>query len=69
MKQNVGLTDRIIRMIIAITLGSVYYMDFVSGTAAIVVVVLAVIGLVTSLIGYCPIYHILGISTAAEKKE
>jgi len=69
MKQNMGLTDRIIRMIIAITLGSIYYMNFVSGTAAVIVVILAAISLITSLIGYCPIYHILGIGTAGEKKE
>jgi len=69
MKQNVGLTDRIIRVMIAIILGSVFYMDFVSGTAAIIVVVLAVINLVTGIIGWCAIYAALGISTAAEDEN
>jgi F0F1-type ATP synthase assembly protein I len=69
MKQNVGLTDRIIRVMIAIILGSIYFMDFVSGTTAIIVLVLAIIGMVTGIAGYCLLYALVGISSAADKDK
>jgi hypothetical protein len=34
-----------------------------SGLAAIILGLIAVIFIVTSLIGYCPVYQLLGIST------
>ena len=69
MKENVGLTDRLIRVMIAIIFGSVYFMDFATGTMAIVILVLAIIGMVTGILGYCPLYHIVGISSAASKED
>lgn len=63
MKKNMGTADRIIRTILAITLAVLYYMGIISGTTAVVLGILAVIFLLTSLLGYCPLYAPLGIQT------
>ncbi len=63
MKKNMGSADKIIRIVLAITVGVLYYTNIISGTAAIVLGALAVIFLLTSLISFCPLYVPLGITT------
>jgi len=63
MKSNVSFLDRIIRFLIAVAVGVLYYMDIISGTTAIILGAVAVIFFVTSLINFCPLYKALGIST------
>lgn len=63
MKNNVGTADRIIRIILAIVMAALYFTGTVTGTFGIVLVVLAGVFVLTSLIGFCPIYAILGIKT------
>lgn len=63
MKKNMGQTDRIIRIIAAIVIAVLYFAHVITGTLAIVLGVIAVIFLVTSLIGFCPLYTLLGVST------
>jgi hypothetical protein len=63
MKNNVGSADRIIRIILAIVMAALYFTGTVTGTFGIVLVVLAGVFVLTSLIGFCPIYAILGIKT------
>ena len=60
-----GSADRIIRAIIAITLGVLYYFNvgFMTGTLGIVLLVVAAVFLLTSLVSFCPIYPIFGLST------
>ncbi|HHL52772.1 MAG TPA: DUF2892 domain-containing protein [Flammeovirgaceae bacterium] len=67
MKANMGGADRAIRLIIAIVLGVLYYMGVISGTLGIVLLVVAAVFLLTSLVSFCPLYPLLGIST--KKKE
>jgi hypothetical protein len=55
MTQNVGSTDRIVRVVIGIVLLAAALM-FLSGTFAIIAGVLGVIMLVTAAIGWCPLY-------------
>ena len=69
MKQNMGTVDRIIRLTVVVIIGVLYYVGQLSGTVAIVLGIVAVAFLGTSLIGWCPAYLPLGISTRkAEKK-
>lgn len=69
MKTNMGTTDRIIRLIVVAAIAGLYFAGQLSGTVAIVLGVVAVAFLGTSLIGWCPAYLPLGISTRkAEKK-
>jgi len=63
MKKNMGGADRIIRIIIAIVVGILYYMEIISGTLGTVLLVLAGVFLLTSFINFCPLYTVLGINT------
>jgi len=63
MKKNMGSTDKIIRVIIAAVIGLIYYLDYISGTIAYVLMAVAIILLVTSLVNFCPLYRLLGTST------
>ena len=58
-----GGTDRIIRIIIAIVVGVLYYTGTISGTLGTVLLVLGVVFLLTSFINFCPLYTVLGINT------
>ena len=65
MKLNMGSADRIIRTIIAITLGVLYYykIGFMTGTIGIVLLVVAAVFLLTSLVSFCPLYTMFGLNT------
>lgn len=58
-----GTIDRIIRTVLAILVGVLYFTGQISGTVAIVLGVLAVIFLLTSFVSFCPLYLPFGIST------
>lgn len=69
MKPNVGNLDKIIRILLA-ALGLVlYFTHVVTGTLGIVVLVIAVLLVVTSLMGFCPLYPLLKISTLKKKDK
>jgi len=63
MKKNMGTVDRIIRTIIAIVIGVLYFIGQISGTLAIILGIVAVAFLLTSFISWCPSYVPFGIST------
>jgi uncharacterized membrane protein YtjA (UPF0391 family) len=67
MKKNMGSTDKIIRIIIALLIGVLYYTGTISGTTALVLGILALVFAITSLISFCPLYLPLGISTCKKK--
>ncbi len=66
MKKNMGTLDRMIRTLLAILVGILYYLDIISGTVAIVLGVLAIVFLLTSMISTCPLYMPFGLSTRKE---
>jgi Protein of unknown function (DUF2892) len=68
MKKNMGSTDKIIRILIAIVIGILYYTGTISGTAAVVLGIFAIVFVLTSLISFCPLYPPLGISTCKNKQ-
>lgn len=67
MKKNMGSADRIIRVLIAAVIAILYMNGIISGTLGIVLLVLGGIFVATSLINFCPIYAILGVSTCKTK--
>jgi hypothetical protein len=67
MKTNMGGLDRILRVLVAIVIGVLYFTHQISGTVALVLGAFAVIFVATSLISFCPLYLPFGIST--KKKE
>lgn len=69
MKKNMGNTDRIIRIIIALIVLSLYLTNFIEGTIAYILLALSSIFVLTSLVGMCGLYAIFGISTCKVKQE
>lgn len=63
MKKNMGGADRIIRTILAIVVAILYFTNQITGTAAIILGMIAVAFLLTSFIGFCPLYVPFRIST------
>jgi K+-transporting ATPase A subunit len=66
MKRNMGSADRLIRTLIAVGIAVLYFTGLISGKVAIILAVVAVVFLLTSLVGRCPGYIALGISTNKE---
>lgn len=58
-----GLLDRALRTIIAIVIIALYLAGQITGIAALILGIIAVIFLVTSAVSYCPLYVPLKIST------
>ena len=67
MIKNMGLIDRVIRVVLAAVVAVLYFTGQLTGTAAIILGVLAAIFVITSAIGFCPLYYPFKISTM--KKE
>jgi hypothetical protein len=63
MKANIGFFDKIVRIVIAIGLLMLYFTNIISGALSIILLIAAAILLITSFTGFCPIWHLLGIST------
>ena len=67
MKKNMGALDKSLRVLIAIIIALLYYLDVIEGTLAYVLMAIAIIFLITSFISFCPLYTILGINTCRRK--
>jgi uncharacterized protein (DUF58 family) len=67
MKKNMGTIDRLIRTLVAVVIGFLLLLGKISGFLAVVFGIFAVVLLLTSAIGWCPLYSPLGISTKREK--
>jgi len=63
MKANLHLADRIVRIVLAFTLIILYLQSLVSGAVGIIMLAVATLLLITAWINFCPLYHLLGIST------
>jgi hypothetical protein len=63
MKKNMGTLDRVIRIILAVLFAVLYFTNTVTGTWGIVLLVVAAVFLLTSLVGFCPLYVPFKIST------
>lgn len=67
MKKNMGSTDKIVRILLAIVFAALYFTGTVSGTLGVVLLVLGGVFLATSFISFCPLYTIFGLSTCKTK--
>ena len=68
MKRNLGTADKIIRVIIAAVVAVLYFTNIITGTFGIVMMVIAGVLLLTSLVSFCPLYAMVGLSTCLSKK-
>ncbi|MRI01703.1 DUF2892 domain-containing protein [Kriegella sp. EG-1] len=69
MKKNMSKIDRIIRIALALILGTLYYNGIISGTLGLVLLILSVVFIFTSVLSFCPLYTIFGINTCQVKSE
>jgi hypothetical protein len=67
MKTNMGSADRIARILVAVLIAVLYFANVLSGTLAIVLLVVASAFVITSFLGFCPLYFPFGISTQRKK--
>ncbi|MCC6185628.1 MAG: DUF2892 domain-containing protein [Chitinophagaceae bacterium] len=67
MKKNIGSTDKIIRIMVALIIIVLYFTNQISGTVSFILLALAGIFAVTSLLNFCPLYLPFGISTCKKK--
>ncbi len=63
MKKNMGTIDRAIRTLLAIVIALLYFADAITGMAAIILGIIAVIFILTSAVSFCPMYVPFKIST------
>lgn len=62
-----GSFDRFFRVMLALTVAMLWYLNVINGTLAIVLLILAGIFVITSVVGFCPLYTLLGVNTCSHK--
>jgi len=67
MKKNVGSTDKVISIILAVIGVVLFLTNVASGTLGYIVLAISAILVITSIISFCPIYIPFGINTAKKK--
>lgn len=67
MKKNMGSIDKTIRIMVAIVIAILYFTNVISGTAAIILGIIAVAFVLTSLMSFCPLYFPFNINTTKKK--
>ena len=69
MKKNMSNADKGVRTLIAVAIAVLYYLDIIQGTLAYILMAVAIVFLITSLVNFCPLYKVFGISTCKIKNE
>ena len=69
MKKNLGGLDKIIRVGLAIVAGLLVYFEVVNDILAYILLTLIGVFVITSLVGFCPLYGVFGINTCGKKKN
>lgn len=67
MKTNMGIIDRVVRILISVLFVILFFTNIITGTLAIVLLVIAGVFLLTGLVGFCPLYTLFGISTKKKR--
>lgn len=68
MKPNMGRNDRLIRTGLAAVIAILYFSNVITGTWAVVLLVVAFVFALTSLVSFCPLYTLLGMNTCGRKQ-
>jgi hypothetical protein len=66
-EKNVGMIDRMVRIIIGIVLIAVFALNMVAAPWSYLVVHIGLIALVTGAVGTCALYSLLGMNTLGKK--
>jgi hypothetical protein len=68
MKKNMGTIDRVVRLVVAALVGILFATNVISGVLAIILLSLSGVFVVTSIIGFCPLYALVGIKTCPAER-
>lgn len=68
MKTNVGNIDRVLRIAVSVVLVVLFFMDILTGVLGYIGLGVAGVFTLTALVGFCPIYALVGLSTCPVKK-
>lgn len=63
MKKNMGVADRMIRLVVAGALAGLFLGQVITGTLGILALIVAAIFILTSAVNFCPLYRVFGIKT------
>jgi hypothetical protein len=63
MRKNMGKADRYLRIVAAAVVLVLYFTGNIGGVLATILLSVAAIFIATSLINFCPIYRLFGMST------
>lgn len=63
MKKNMGNTDKMIRIVLALVIVGLYVAKIITGTLGTIGLGVAAIFIITSLLNFCPLYTLIGIKT------
>jgi hypothetical protein len=69
MGKNVGPTDKIIRLVLAVAAAIGAFVTGASSTVGIILLVVAVVLAVTAFVGFCPLYRIVGVNTCSTDRR
>lgn len=67
MKPNVGGTDKLIRLVIAVVFVILYLTGVATGVLGYILLGLAAVLVITALVSFCGLYPLLGINTCKKK--
>ena len=68
MKKNVGAVDKTVRLILAAVLVIIFLKAVVTGILGLALLAVALVLVLTSIFGVCPLYTLLGIKSCTTKK-
>lgn len=68
MTANVGTTDKVTRLVLALAAVVVAFVTGVSSILGVVLLVVAAVLAVTAVTGFCPLYRVLGMSTCPVRR-
>lgn len=63
MKKNMGMADRLTRILAAMAIAILYSINLIHGTLAIVLLIIAGVLLLTAFVRFCPLYAIFRATT------
>lgn len=69
MEPNMGITDRIIKVFIAMVIAILLVIANITSIAIIMLAVIAIALLITGFTGYCPIYKLIKVNTKNKVRQ
>jgi hypothetical protein len=67
MKNNVGMIDRAIRIVVAILFGVLFFTHTIAGVLGIILLIVGIVFIITGILGICPLYSLLRVDSRSKK--